>query len=65
MGDSRKHLLNSIDIAFSLYRSRSDSAIPEEELQQFIQTFSVRQMIKSILRFWRSVPTGKKLAVNG
>ena len=34
MGDSRKHLLNSIDIAFSLYRSRSDSAIPEEELQQ-------------------------------
>ena len=34
MGDSRKHLLNSIDIAFSLYRSRSDSAITEEELQQ-------------------------------
>lgn len=33
MSDSRKHLLNSIDIAFSLYRSRSDSAIPEEELQ--------------------------------
>ena len=34
MGDSRKHLLNSIDIAFSLYRSRSVYAIPEEELQQ-------------------------------
>ena len=34
MGDSRKHLLNSIDIAFSLYRSRSDSAIAEEELKQ-------------------------------
>ena len=46
MGDSRKHLLNSIDIAFSLYRSRSDSANTEEKLKQLEADLKIEPFLK-------------------